>query len=433
MQVLVAVDDLISGDLLKNAITATGHAAVVVETASQALECIRQRPIRMVVGAWKAHRDRSTFCRKARRTFADRSIYLLMRICPPEKSPLCGADDTFDLSSFHFQERLRIGLRVIDLEDRYRSLQATLVHRSAQNESKTHRLRHTLKRLEQTRAQMVHSQKMASIGRLATGVAHEINNPTGYISNNLKTLSDYQRDINALIDKYQVLRAGLHKPHILTGLDDQVRACIAGIQSFEQEIDITFLRDDIVDLINDCRTGTARIKKIVLDLKAFAHPGEDRLRMLDINKELDATLNVVNNTVKYKADVELDLGELPAVRGYPQRLNQVFMNVLVNAAQAIEKQGRIKIRTRLTNGAVEVAISDNGRGIAPEHLCKIFDPFFTTKDVGQGTGLGMNIAYNIVRQHKGTIDVTSRTGQGSTFTIRLPVKCESATPEPTAD
>lgn len=431
MQILVAADDPISGDFLKRAIAATGHAVVAVETVSQALECIRQRPIRMVVGAWKADGARSTFCEKIRTTFADSSIYLLMMIASPEKSCMCGADDSFDPSTF--QERLRIGLRIIDLEDRCRSLQATRVQRAAENESKTNRLHNTLKRLEQTRAQMVQSEKMASIGRLATGVAHEINNPTGYIGNNLKTLSDYQRDITALIDKYQVLRASLQKPHILSGLDDQVRACIAAIQSFEQDIDITFLRDDIVDLINDCRTGTDRIKKIVLDLKAFAHPDEDRLQLLDINKELGATLNMVNNTLKYKAEVELDLGELPAVRGYPQRLNQVFMNVLVNAAQAIEQQGLIKIRTRLKNGAVEVAISDNGRGIAPEHLSKIFDPFFTTKDVGQGTGFGMNIAYNIVRQHKGTIDVTSRTGQGSTFTIRLPVKCESATPEPTAD
>jgi two-component system, NtrC family, sensor kinase len=431
MQILVAADDRITRDLLKNAITAAGHAGVVVETAAQALEGIRHRPIRMFVGAWKAHGDQSTFYEKARATLADRSIYLLMMIASPEKSCPCGVDDVFDPSTF--QERLRIGLRVIDLEDRYRSLQATLAHRAAQNKSKTKRLRHALKRLEHTRAQMVQSEKMASIGRLATGVAHEINNPTGYIGNNLKTLSDYQRDIGALIDKYQILREGLQKPHILAGLDDHVRTCIAGIQAFEQEIDLTFLRDDIVDLIDDCRTGTERIKKIVLDLKAFAHPGEDRLQLLEINKELSATLNIVNNTLKYKAEVELDLGELPAVRGYPQRLNQVFMNVLVNAAQAIEKQGRIKIRTRLTDGAVEVAISDNGRGIAPEHLSRIFDPFFTTKDVGQGTGMGMNIAYALVRQHNGTIDVTSRMGQGSTFTIRLPVQCESAALEPTAD
>jgi two-component system, NtrC family, sensor kinase len=432
MQILVAADDPISADLLKRAIAAAaGHDVVAVDTVPQALECIRQRPIRMVVGAWKAHRARSTFCEKVRTTWADGSIYLLMMIASPQKSCMRGADDSFDPSTF--EQRLRIGLRVIDLEDRCRSLQAALVQRAAENECSTNRLHDTLKRLEQSRAQMVQSEKMASIGRLATGVAHEINNPTGYIGNNLKTLSGYQRDITALIDKYQVLRAGLEQPHILSGLDEPVRACIAEIHSFEQEIDITFLRDDIVDLINDCRTGTERIKKIVLDLKAFAHPDGDRLQLLDINKELGVTLNVVNNTLKYKAEVELDLGVLPAVRGYPQRLSQLFMNVLVNAAQAIEQQGLIKIRTRLTRGAVEVAISDNGRGIAPEYLPRIFDPFFTTKDVGQGTGLGMNIACNIVRQHKGTIDVTSRPGQGSTFTIRLPVTCESETTEPTAD
>ncbi len=431
MQILVAADDPISADFLKRAIAAAGHDVVAVDTVPQALECIRQRPIRMVVGAWKAHRARSTFCEKVRATWADNSIYLLMMIASQQKSCTCGADDSFDPSTF--EQRLRIGLRVTDLEDRYRSLQTALVQRAAENESNTNRLQDTLKRLEQTRAQMVQSEKMASIGRLATGVAHEINNPTGYISSNLKTLGDYQRDITALIEKYRVLRVSLQQPHILSGLDDQVRAGIEATQCFEQEIDIAFLLDDIVDLIDDCRTGTERIKKIVLDLKAFAHPGEDRLQLLDINKELGATLNVVNNTLKYKADVQLELGGIPPVRGYPQRLNQVFMNVLVNAAQAIEKQGRIEIRTRLANGAVEVAISDNGRGIRPEHLSRIFDPFFTTKDVGQGTGLGMNIAYNIVRQHKGTIDVTSQAGKGTTFTIRLPVQCENEKTEPTAD
>jgi signal transduction histidine kinase len=179
--------------------------------------------------------------------------------------------------------------------------------------------------------------------------------------------------------------------------------------------------EDVTDLIGDCREGTDRIKKIVLDLKDFAHPGEDKIQTLDINNGLESTLNVANNEIKYKATVQKDFGEIPAIKGYPQQLNQVFMNILVNAAQAIEKKGEITIRTSQVDDQVEVRISDTGSGIPEENLQKIFDPFFTTKDVGKGTGLGMNIAYNIVKKHHGTIAVASQVGKGTTFTIRLPV------------
>lgn len=131
-------------------------------------------------------------------------------------------------------------------------------------------------------------------------------------------------------------------------------------------------------------------------------------------------MNVVNSALKYKATVTTDFGKVPMVRGYPQQLNQVFANILVNAAQAIEKKGTIKVMTRSADGFVEVIISDNGRGIAAEHINKVFDPFFTTEEVGQGTGLGMHIAYSIVHKHKGSIEVTSEPGRGATFTVRLP-------------
>jgi signal transduction histidine kinase len=176
------------------------------------------------------------------------------------------------------------------------------------------------------------------------------------------------------------------------------------------------------DLIQDCREGTERIKKIVIDLKDFAHPGEDKLQVADINNGMESTLNVVSNELKYKATVTTDFGVLPEVKCYPQQLNQVFMNILVNAAQAIEEQGEINIKTTHVNGYVEIAISDTGSGISEENLNKIFDPFFTTKDVGKGTGLGMNIAYNIIKKHNGTIDVESKVGEGTTFTIRIPTE-----------
>jgi signal transduction histidine kinase len=233
-------------------------------------------------------------------------------------------------------------------------------------------------------------------------------------------LTGYQDDLNGLIELYRGLITALdkkNKEELSVDVIDQV----AKIKYQEADIDIEFVQKDIMDLISDCREGTGRIKKIVIDLKDFAHPGGDKIQTTDINRGLESTLNVVANELKYKATIIKDFGDIPTIKAYPQQLNQVFMNILVNAAQAIEKQGEIKIKTQQVNGEIEISIGDTGCGIPKENLLKIFDPFFTTKDVGKGTGLGMNIAYNIIKKHKGTIEVDSTFGKGTTFTIRLPV------------
>jgi len=285
---------------------------------------------------------------------------------------------------------------------------------------KNTKLEKTLRNLEQTQTQMLQSEKMASIGQLAAGVAHEINNPTGFVSSNLKTLSDYQNDMSRVIDDYRVLKTTLKT---IPGLDlpDAVANLLVRVEASEAEVDIDYIQEDVSELIGDCREGTERIKKIVEDLKHFAHPGEDRLKETDINAGIESTLNVVNNELKYKATIVKELGNVPIVYGYPQQLNQVFMNILVNAAQAIEKSGEIRIVTGTVGNFVEVRISDTGCGIAKENINKIFNPFFTTKEVGKGTGLGMNIAYNIINKHGGDIRVESTLGQGTTFIIQLPV------------
>lgn len=303
-------------------------------------------------------------------------------------------------------------------------LNSQLMETSAQIEAKNKKLEKTLKRLEDTQAQMLQSEKMATVGQLAAGVAHEINNPTGFVSSNLKTLMDYQEEIGELISKYQTMVTQANDTAIREHLPDSFIKTIDDVVAFEKDIDIEFLTEDINDLIGDCREGTDRIKKIVMDLKDFAHPGEDKIQSIDINKGLDSTLNVVYNEVKYKATVHKEYGDIPSIKGYPQQLNQVFMNILVNAAQAIEKKGDIYMRTEAVDGCVQVTFRDTGSGITKENLSKIFDPFFTTKDVGKGTGLGMNIAYNIIQKHKGTIDVSSEVGKGTTFTIKLPAELE---------
>ena len=282
-------------------------------------------------------------------------------------------------------------------------------------------LEKTMAQLKQTQSQILQAEKMASIGQLAAGVAHEINNPIGFVSSNLKTLTDYQNDINQLVAAYRKFIVDIGDSPAEGKLPVAVVEEIERIKALEMEMDIDFVQEDIQDLIDDCREGTERIKKIVIDLKDFAHPGEDKLQATNINKGLESTLNVVKNELKYKATVTTELGDLPEVYCYPQQLNQVFMNILINAAQAIEKQGEIKILTQHVDGFVEIRISDTGSGISEENIHKIFEPFFTTKDVGKGTGLGMNIAYNIIKKHNGIIDVESDIGKGTAFTIKLPV------------
>jgi len=269
-------------------------------------------------------------------------------------------------------------------------------------------------------AQLLHSEKMASIGQLAAGVAHEINNPTGFVSSNLKTLSEYIQDLSDLTKEYRRLVEKLKQNPGPDGGILAVSEQVKRISKLEEEIDLDFVLKDIVELIEESQEGAERIKKIVLDLKDFAHPGDDKPKLADINKNMDSTINVVWNELKYKADVIKDYGNLPQVKCYPQLLNQVFLNLLVNAAHSIEKRGEIQIKTRANNGYVEIIIIDTGSGIPKENLPKIFDPFFTTKKIGQGTGLGLNVVYNIIEKHRGEIDVKSDVGKGTTFTIRIP-------------
>jgi PAS domain S-box-containing protein len=273
------------------------------------------------------------------------------------------------------------------------------------------------KRIE---AQLLHSEKMASIGQLAAGVAHEINNPTGFVSSNLKTLAEYIQDLSSLTREYGKLVEKLKQNPDLDSCQPDASEQIKHIAALEEEVDLDFVLKDILELIEESIEGTERIKKIVLDLKDFAHPGDDKPKLADINQNMDSTINVVWNELKYKADVIKDYGDLPQVQCYPQLLNQVFLNLLVNAAQSIEKRGEIKIKTRANNGYVEIIISDTGSGIPKENLPRIFDPFFTTKKIGKGTGLGLNVAYNIIKKHQGEIDVKSDVGKGTLFIIRIP-------------
>jgi two-component system, NtrC family, sensor kinase len=260
--------------------------------------------------------------------------------------------------------------------------------------------------------QLVQSEKMASIGQLAAGVAHEINNPIGYIFSNFGTLERYLLDLFKVLAAYEACEPRLP--------DAQARQSLAALR---REIDLDYLKGDIPTLLAETREGIERVRKIVQDLKDFSHVDAHReWEWSDLHKGIDSTLNIVNNEIKYKADVVKQYGSLPLVRCLASELNQVFLNLLVNAAHAIaHERGTIVVRTGSTDAEVWVEVEDDGCGIAPEHLQRIFDPFFTTKPVGKGTGIGLSLSYGIVKKHAGRIDVDSKIGRGTRFRVTLPV------------
>jgi len=272
-----------------------------------------------------------------------------------------------------------------------------------------------IRRLEEAHDQLLQSEKLAAIGQLAAGVAHEINNPIAFVSSNLDTLRDYAGALLNIVAAYEA-----REPE----LDAAARAAL---RSLKDDMDYGFMREDLARLVDESRDGALRVKRIVQDLKDFAHVGEQGWTWAQLHDGLESTLNIVNNEIKYVAAVTRRYGDLPLVECLPSQLNQVFMNMLVNAAHALggarATPGRITVTTGCDGAdGVFIEIADNGCGIAPDNMKRIFDPFFTTKPVGKGTGLGLSLSYGIVHKHGGHIAVSSEPGAGTRFRVCLPVR-----------
>ncbi len=268
-----------------------------------------------------------------------------------------------------------------------------------------------IRKLEEAHNQLLQSEKLAAIGQLAAGVAHEINNPIGFVNSNLATLRRYVDDLLRVIAAFEAAEPAL--------ADGAARARLAALK---EAVDLAFLREDIGALIAESIDGTSRVRRIVQDLRDFARTGDIDWQLADLHECIESTLNVAANEIRYKAEVVRAYGELPPVECVAAQLNQVFLNLLVNAAQAIEGRGTITIRSGRDGDEAWLAFADDGPGIPAEILPRIFDPFFTTKPVGTGTGLGLSVSYGIVQKHGGRIEVSSAPGQGATFTIRLPLR-----------
>lgn len=266
-------------------------------------------------------------------------------------------------------------------------------------------------KLNDAQSQLLQSEKLASIGQLAAGVAHEINNPVGFVNSNMGSLRTYVDTLFKLVEDYDQALA-----------KHPAFADISGtIGAIKKQADLEFLKEDITLLVKESMDGLKRVRDIVQSLKDFSHVGETDWQMANLHQGIDSTLTIASNEFKYKATVEKQYGQLPLVKCLASQLNQVFMNLIVNASHAIKEAGVITIRTGCEDDWVWIEVGDNGMGIPPENLTRIFDPFFTTKPIGTGTGLGLSLSYNIVAKHGGKLEVESELGIGTRFTVRLPV------------
>ncbi len=265
--------------------------------------------------------------------------------------------------------------------------------------------------LADSQSQLQQSEKMASVGQLAAGVAHEINNPIGYVHSNLSSLTRYIQNIFLVLDAYGQLE---RSPGV-------AQSELAALRALKERVELDYMRQDLVSLLAESEEGITRVEKIVRDLKDFSYLDQAEWQCVDLHVGLENTISIVGHELKYKADLVKEYGDLPPVECLASQLNQVFMNLLVNAAHSIEQHGTITIRTGRDGEQVWITIADTGKGIEPRHLKRIFDPFYTTKPVGVGTGLGLSVSYGIIQKHGGTIDVQSELSKGTVFTIRLPV------------
>jgi signal transduction histidine kinase len=301
--------------------------------------------------------------------------------------------------------RLRYSYRELDKSNA--QLQDINAHLEESVQARTQELSKALGDLRLQQAQLVQSEKMASLGQMVAGVAHEINTPLGYARSNVESVRDSTTGMRALIESYE---AAIKNPGSNAAELEESRRRWNPEEGLE-EIDV---------LLGDADHGLKQIAELVMSLKDFSRVDRSMTELFDLNDGLDVALKICQNQFKGRVEVEKDYGELPRIPCAPSQLNQVFLNILNNAAQAIDGEGTIRIATRDSGEAVEISITDSGCGMDEQTQAHIFEPFFTTKDIGQGTGLGLSIVFRIIEDHRGTISVKSTLGEGTEFLISLP-------------
>jgi two-component system NtrC family sensor kinase len=402
MKVLIAEDDRVSRRLLQGLLEKWGYQVVSAPDGAEAWRRFQEDEFPLVISDWMmSEMDGLELIRRIRASHRPGYVYAILLTSLSQKKDivqgmLAGADD-FVTKPFDLEElrvRLQAGERIIRLE-------RTLTEQN--------------RVLRETQAALIQSQNLASLGQLAAGMAHEINNPLAFVMNNLSVL---QRDTRGVLDVLDVYRGGRER---LERLDPGLAAEAA---RREEEIELDYVQANLGRLLDKSLEGLRRVRDIVHNLRDFARLDEAEFKEVDLNAALTSTIEVLRHEIETK-EIQLKLGfePLPAVSCSPGKIDQLFLNLLLNAVQACAPQGVVEVRTRVDpdGGGIIVEVRDNGQGIAPNHLPHIFEPFFTTKPVGQGKGLGLSVSYGIVRDHGGVIDVESTAGQGSVFRVRIPL------------
>ena len=419
MNVLIVDDEAAGREMLSRIAASRGHHAAVCEDLEEAERLLDDSASALVLLDWSVSGG-PCFCRRIReKTSAPVVVVALTRRSDDLESALeSGADDY--LIRPVDEELLRIRMAVAErrLEETGRRLEAEREMRRLNDvlTCANRELQEANNKLRANQAQLVHSEKMASLGQLAAGIAHEINNPVGFVKSNLGMLSDYVGIFKDLLRDYDDLAAQVRQ-----GAMNGEATILERIDRVAQDENLEFVLKDVDSLLAESLTGAERVREIAQSLKSFARLDEAEMQYADLNEGLQATLRMIWNELKYHCTVHEDLEPLPPILCFPGQLNQVFMNVLMNASQAIHEQGEIVIETRALDDEVLVRISDTGEGIAEKHIAELFNPFFTTKPIGEGTGLGLSVSYGIIQKHHGRIEVESELGVGTTFSIYLPI------------
>lgn len=277
-------------------------------------------------------------------------------------------------------------------------------------------------RLKEQKEKIVLQEKLASIGFLAAGVAHEINSPVGFVKGNLQTLKGYSVSFARVVDASQVLNRKVSASEYAGSFKPELEA----LQNLIKECEFDFIAGDAMQAIDESLNGVARVQEIMSQLTGYSRSGMDELTLVQLNEVIETSLKLVEGELRHNVDIYKDYGAIASVTGSAGKLSQVFVNILVNASQSIEKRGRISIRTFADEKNVYAEISDSGPGIPEEIMSKIFDPFFTSKSVGAGTGLGLYVSYDIINSHRGLLSAKNLADGGASFTVSLPIERQTA-------
>lgn len=401
MNILAAEDSAVARKILTSSLLRWGYEVTEAVDGTAAWELFQRGDYPIVVTDWvMPDMDGLELLRRIRAVPRDPQVYVILLTSKSEKEDLvqameAGADDFLGkpFAPDELRVRIRQGERVIGLQ---RIL-------AEQNQT-----------LRNTQAALVHSEKLASLAQLAAGMAHEINNPIAYVTNNLSVIHRDSCDLLELLDRYGELRRNL---------GPEQGALAAELARLEKDAGLGDIRDELPRLLESSRDGLKRVRDIVLNLRQFARLDEAEVAELDLNGAILSTVAILRRSIEERRlRVQRQSAVLPLVTCQPGKVNQVLHSLLLNAIQASEPEGILKISTRTEGEGVIVEIEDQGGGILPEHLGRIFEPFFTTRPVGQGRGLGLSISYGIVSDHGGRIEVESQVGRGSVFRVWLPLK-----------